>query len=58
VWIQGAVLRVSGQDVAPDERVDGRGESAFAAMPTLPDINEPVAGGAAIGSLPPPGHRT
>jgi len=37
-------------DVAPDERVAGKGESAFAAMPILPDI-EPIAGGAAIGSL-------
>jgi hypothetical protein len=39
-------------DVAPDERVAGESESAFAAVPILPDINEPIAGSAAIGSLP------
>jgi hypothetical protein len=39
-------------DVAPDERVAGEGESAFAAMLTLPDLNGPIAGGAALGSLP------
>jgi hypothetical protein len=44
-------------DVAPDERVAGKGESAFAAVPILPDLNEPVAGGAAIGSLPASGAR-
>ena len=36
-----------------DERAAGEGQSAFAAMPTLPGFNEPIAGGAAIGSFSP-----
>ena len=58
MWSLEATLRVPGQAVAPDERVVGKAESAFAAMPILPDIHEPVAGGAAIGSLPAPGAGT
>jgi hypothetical protein len=37
--------------VAPDERVAGKDHHAFAATPILPGFNEPIAGGAAIGSL-------
>jgi hypothetical protein len=37
--------------VAPDERVAGEITEAFAATPIVPENNEPIAWGEAIGSL-------